>query len=78
MAKKVSELRARMPIEAQQRSARKAEAMLAAMTCVAVVVLMIHAVAGRTPRYGWLEAGAWGMIVVLVVALADWAWRLAS
>src|SRR5690606_36433591 len=52
--------------------ANPAGAMLAAMACVAVLNLMIHAVAGRTPRYGWLEACAWGMIVVLVVALADW------
>ncbi len=57
--------------------ANPAGALLAAMACVAVVVLIIHAVAGRTPRYGWLVTVAWGMIVVLVVALADWAWRLA-
>jgi hypothetical protein len=31
MPKKFSELRARMPVDAQQRSARKAEAMLAAL-----------------------------------------------
>ena len=56
--------------------ANPAGAMLAAMACVAVVVLMIHVVAGRTPRRGWLAAVAWGMMVVLVIALADWARRL--
>jgi hypothetical protein len=56
--------------------ANPAGAMLATMACVAVVVLIFHTVAGRIPRRGWLVGLAWGMIVVFVVAVADWAWRL--
>ncbi len=56
--------------------ANPAGAMLAVLTCTVSVCLLFHAVAGRIPRSGWYAALAWGMIVVLVVAVADWAWRL--
>lgn len=55
--------------------ANVAGASLAGITCIAVVVLVMHGVAGTMPRYGWLVAVAWGMISTLAVAVADWAWR---
>lgn len=53
-----------------------AGAMLAALASLTSAGLMIHGAVGRIPRRRWWAALAWAMIVIFVVAVADWAWRL--
>jgi hypothetical protein len=55
--------------------ANLAGALLAILVSVAVVVLVSGCWTGRTPGRGWLVAAAWGMILILTIAVADWAWR---
>lgn len=53
-----------------------AGAMLAALASLTSAGLLMQVVVGRIPRRGWWAAVAWGMIVIFVVAVADWARRL--
>ena len=56
--------------------ANVAGTLLALFACTAIVVLARAALCGAVPQIGWLVAVAWGMILMLAVALAQWAWRL--
>jgi hypothetical protein len=56
--------------------ANVAGSLLAGFACAAIAVLARAALVGAVPHRGYLVAVAWGMILMLAVAVAQWAWRL--
>jgi len=50
--------------------------LLAVVDGLAVLVIARAAWTGRWPRPVWAVAAAWAMVLIWIILLTQWAWRL--